>query len=178
MTSELTVRHALTGDAAAILDIYGPIVAATPISFEEVPPTLAEIARRIDTSHEWLVAEEDARVCGYAYAGRFHPRPAYRWSVEVSIYLSESARGRGVGKLLLRALLDSLRKRGFVNAFAGTTLPNDASVSLFESFGFEKIAHQKEVGFKLGAWHDVGWWQLQLQEPPLVPLDPGSTNPA
>ena len=169
MTSGITVRPAEPEDAAATLAIYGPIVEKTPISFEEHAPSLEEMVERIDRSHVWLVAEDSGGVCGYAYAGRFHPRAAYRWSVEVSIYLAESARGRGVGRLLLSKLLDSLKDGGFVNAFAGTTLPNDASVALFESFGFEKIAHQKKVGFKLGAWHDVGWWQLHLVDPPERP---------
>jgi L-amino acid N-acyltransferase YncA len=115
------------------------------------------------------VAEDADGIAGYAYAARFHPRSAYRWSVEVSVYLAEDARGRGLGRRLIATLLERLRERGFVNAFAGTTLPNPASVALFESFGFRKIAHWDEVGFKLGSWHDVGWWQLKLQEPAVPP---------
>ena len=131
------------------------------------------MARRIRTSHIWLVAEVDSAVRGYAYAAPFHRRPAYRWSTEVSIYLADDATGKGIGKQLLRELVDKLVGRGFVNAFAGTTLPNPASIALFESFGFEKIAHQRNVGFKLGAWHDVGWWQLQLRDAAVPPPDLG-----
>ena len=127
------------------------------------------MAVRIESSLLWLVAEEDSSIQGYAYADAFHPRAAYRWSTEVSIYLADGGRGRGLGKLLLSQLLDGLREAGFVNAFAGTTLPNPASVALFESFNFEKIAHQKKVGYKLGAWHDVGWWQLHLTDPSTPP---------
>lgn len=163
-TSVLT-RLASPGDAQDILDIYTPFVTDSATSFEEEPPSAQEMSERITGSHVWVVAEDAGRICGYAYATRFHPRAAYRWSVEVSIYLSSEVQGRGVGKLLLQDLLDRLVDRGFVNAFAGTTLPNARSIALFESFGFEKIAHQKNVGFKHAAWHDVGWWQLQLQEP-------------
>jgi L-amino acid N-acyltransferase YncA len=165
----VTIRTASPEDARDVLAIYAPYVMGTAISFEEKPPTPNEMAARIQSSNLWLIAEEDSRISGYAYATKFHPRPAYRWSNEVSIYLVDGARGRGLGRRLLRELLEGLRARGFVNAFAGTTLPNPASVALFESFGFEKVAHQKKVGFKLGAWHDVGWWQLQLRDPPTPP---------
>jgi L-amino acid N-acyltransferase YncA len=165
----IRIRTASPKDADDILAIYAPYIARTAISFEEQPPSVDEMASRIENSHLWLVAEEDSRITGFAYATRFHPRPAYRWSTEVSIYLADGARGRGLGSRLLRELLDGLRARGFVNAFAGTTLPNPASVALFESFGFEKVAHQRKVGFKLGAWHDVGWWQLHLRDPRAPP---------
>lgn len=106
---------------------------------------------------------------GYAYASRFHPRSAYRWSAEVSVYLAAEARGQGLGRQLVEELLGRLRELGFVNAFAGTALPNRASVRLFESLGFEKIGHWARVGFKHGAWHDVGWWQLHIREPTIPP---------
>lgn len=127
------------------------------------------MVERISHSHAWIVGEEASGVGGYAYAAPFHPRPSYRWSVEVCIYLSPHAQGRGLGRALLTQLLGQLRSAGFVSAFAGTTLPNPRSVALFESFGFVKIAHQHNVGFKLAAWHDVGWWQLELQEPTTPP---------
>jgi len=152
--------------------IYAPIVTGTAISLEEESPAPKEIVKRMGSSHVWLVAEDGGEVVGYAYATRFHPRSAYRWSCEASIYIAELARGCGVGTRLLRALLERLVELGFVNAFAGITLPNVASVALFESFGFEKIAHWRQVGFKLGRWHDVGWWQLQLRQPPTPPPEP------
>ena len=133
-----------------------------------------EMAERIESGHLWLVAEDRTEILGYAYAAPFHRRPSYRWSVEVSIYLAEPATGRGVGKLLLSQLLDQLKARGFVNAFAGTTLPNARSFALFEAFGFKRVAHQEKVGFKLGAWHDVVWMQLQLQERTVPPPELGS----
>ena len=145
------------------------------MTFETEVPTQDEFAARIESAHAWLVAEVDERVTGYAYASRFHPRAAYRWSAEVSIYLGETSRGRGLGRTLLRALLDEVTDRGFVNAFGGIALPNDASVSLFESEGFRRIALQEQVGYKLWAWHDVGWWQKKLRDPPIPPpeISPG-----
>ena len=166
------IRAATSDDTRAILGIYTPFVVETAVSFEEEPPSESEMADRIARSHAWLVGEDASGVCGYVYAAPFHPRPAYRWSVEVSIYLSPRAQGRGLGRALLTELLDQLRSTGFVNAFAGTTLPNPRSIALFESYGFAKIAHQHKVGFKLGAWHDVGWWQLQVQEPTTPPPRP------
>lgn len=163
------IRPAATDDVQNILDVYTPYVTESATSFEEEPPSIKEMGERITRSHVWLVAEDADHTLGYAYATRFHPRAAYRWSVQVSIYLVPEAQGRGVGKLLLRELLDRLVAYGFVNAFAGTTLPNARSIALFESFGFEKIGHQRNVGFKHGGWHDVGWWQLQLQEPSSPP---------
>lgn len=163
------VRPARSGDVEDIQAIYGPIVEETIISFETDVPSAAELLERIHRSHEWLVYERGGRVVAYAYAAPFHPRAAYKWSVEVSIYVAPDARGTGVGKTLLADLLARLSERGFVNVFAGIALPNPASVALFESIGFEMIAHQKKVGFKLGAWHDVAWWQRQLRDPSIPP---------
>ena len=166
---KVSIRPASVDDARGILDVYAPFVTETVVSFEEEPPSIQEMAERVAQSHAWLVAAAPSRVYGYAYATPFHPRAAYRWSVEVSVYLAPDAHGRGVGKQLLRELLDRLGSLGFVNAFAGTTLPNPASVGLFEGFGFKQIALQEKAGFKLGAWHDVGWWQLRLQDPSVPP---------
>jgi phosphinothricin acetyltransferase len=165
------IREAAPADAAAIAAIYAPLVTDTVISFEEEPPSAQEITERMAASHVWLVAEEDDHVVGYAYAAQFHPRAAYRWSTEASIYLGPEARGRGIGKDLLAELLERLKSMGFVNVFGGTALPNPASERLLESFGFKKVAHWEHVGFKLGAWHDVSWRQLTLQEPTVPPPD-------
>lgn len=168
MAGDVTIRNATPEDVDTIVAIYEPMVTETAISFEEAVPSPPEMRRRLDRSLLWLVAEEAEAVIGYAYAAPFHERSAYRWSAEVSIYLSEKARGRGIGRLLVGKVLDRLRETGYVNAFAGVALPNESSVRLFESFGFVKIAHQSNVGFKLGRWHDVAWWQLELR-PPTVP---------
>jgi L-amino acid N-acyltransferase YncA len=169
------IRSATRRDAPAILSIYAPAVLTTAASFELDPPDEPEMQARIATTLEsfpWLVLEDGGRVAAYAYAGRFHARPAYRWSVEVSVYVDANHRGRGAGKALLRSLLRELDRCGFVNAFAGVTLPNPSSVRLFEGLGFEQVAHYRDVGFKLGAWRDVGWWQKRLRDPPGSPSEP------
>lgn len=168
----MTIRDATADDAAAIAAIYAPLVTDSIVSFEEDPPSAEEMADRIAASHVWLVAENDGEVVGYAYGARFHPRAAYRWSTEASIYLAPEARGRGTGKRLVAELLVRLKAMGFVNVFGGTSLPNPASERLLESFGFKKVAHWEHVGFKLDAWHDVSWRQLTLQEPTVPPPEP------
>lgn len=165
------IRSARPADVEEIRAIYAPIVEETIISFETEVPSTAELLARIRKSHEWLVYERDGTVVAYAYAAAFHPRAAYKWSVEVSIYVAPNARGSGLGKALLAELVARLSERGFVNVFAGIALPNPPSVALFEAFGFEKIAHQRKVGFKLGSWHDVGWWQLQCRDASVPPPD-------
>ena len=111
------IRQATPADAAAIAAIYAPMVRDTIISFEEEPPSAEEMAERIVASHLWLAAEEDGRVVGYVYAAPFHPRAAYRWATEVSIYLAPEAQGRGIGRELFGTLLGRLREMGFVQAF-------------------------------------------------------------
>jgi len=164
--SELTIRDAdPSRDAAACAAIYAPHVEGSAVSFEERAPDAAELGARIErygTSHAWLVAEREGEIVGYAYAAAFNERPAYRWSAGVSVYVAEGARGQGVGRALYEALFERLRERGFRMACAGITLPNEASEGLHKSLGFEQSGLNREIGFKEGAWHDVGWYQLEL----------------
>ena len=121
----------------------------------------------------WLVAtDEHGRVVGYAYAGRHRERAAYRWSVDISAYIDPAWQGRGVGRRLYDALLAILRRQGFVNAFAGITLPNPASVALHEAIGMRRVGVFERVGYKSGAWHDVAWYGMRLVEPPDPPSEP------
>src|SRR5215213_5985064 len=163
---EPTIRDADSQrDAVACAEIYAPHVEDGPVSFEERAPDAAEMAARIERygrSHAWLVAEREGRVVGYAYATAFNERPAYRWSTSVSVYVAEDARGAGVGRALYEALFDRLRERGFRMACAGITLPNEASCGLHGSLGFELVGVNREIGWKQGAWHAVGWYQLEL----------------
>jgi L-amino acid N-acyltransferase YncA len=162
------IRLATPEDAARIQAIYAPYCESTVISFEEEPPTVEEIRSRMDQAGErypWLVAEEDGVVTGYAYAAPHRARAAYRWSCDVSIYLEHGARGKGTGRALYMELLPLLARQGFVNAHAGIALPNAASVALHESSGFTQVALYPHVGWKLGQWWDVGWWQLALASP-------------
>ncbi len=163
-------------DAAACAEIYAPHVEGSVVSFEERAPGAEEMAARIErygASHAWLVAERGGEVVGYAYATAFNERPAYRWSTFVSVYIAEDARGQGLGRALYEALFARLRERGFRMACAGITLPNEASVALHEHLGFELVGVNREIGWKHGAWHDVGWYQLGLtpagEGPPLEP---------
>jgi L-amino acid N-acyltransferase YncA len=163
-------------DAAACAVIYAPHVEDSPVSFEERAPEAAEMAARIDrygARYAWLVAEREGEVVGYAYATPFNERPAYRWSTSVSVYVADAACGEGVGRALYSALFDRLRERGFRMACAGITLPNEASCGLHESLGFELVGVNREIGWKQGAWRDVGWYQLELSSPPTgPPLEP------
>lgn len=167
-------------DSAACAAIYAPFVEEGPTSFEEKPPSAAEMAERIrqtSAAHPWLVAEEDGDVVGYAYACPHRSRPAYRWSVDVSVYIAPSHQGQGYGRRLYEELFERLRDQGFRVACAGITLPNGPSVALHERLGFEPVGVYKGIGWKAGAWRDVGWWQLELApaggETPPEPSSPG-----
>jgi len=169
----MRVREATEHDAACCAAIYAPYVTGSVISFELEPPSEAEMAARIAAAHDWLVLEDDAgRIAGYAYAGPFAPRAAYRWATEVSVYLDRAFRRRGGGRMLYETLLPRLAARGFRMAIAGMTLPNDASVGLHRALGFQPVGTYRRIGYKDGAWHDVAWTQLELipgDEPPAEP---------
>jgi len=162
------IRLATPDDAAAIADIYRPYVRDTAISFETEAPSVAEMAERIEQTlrkYPWFVHEDGGHVLGYAYAGPFRSRCAYSWTVESSVYVRQGCHGQGVGRRLYLALLETLKRQGAVNVIGAIGLPNEASVRLHENVGFVKVAHLKDIGFKLGRWWDVGYWELQLQKP-------------
>lgn len=159
------VRPVADADAAACAEIYRPYVLDTVITFETEPPTAQEMAARIAAAgvmYEWLVCEVDEDVAGYAYAHQFNPRAAYQWSAETSIYMARDRLRLGGGRMLYAELLSRLARRGFRRAFAGIAQPNQASIAFHESFGFRPVGRYQRVGWKLGAWHDVQWWQLDL----------------
>ena len=167
------IRIAHADDAAILAAIYQPYVERTWISFEETAPSASDMLAKYLTGREhypWLIAEHDGEVAGYAYGSVHRGRPAYRWSVETTIYLREDAHGLGLGKRLYGALIETLRKQGFRSAFAGIALPNPASVALHASLGFEPIGIFPAVGFKLGAWRDVAWSRLNLTNEGDAPL--------
>lgn len=165
----MLIRHAqpdANTDGAACAAIYAPFVEHTGISFETTPPDATEFARRIEdlaATHAFLVAEDVQGVAGFAYGAPHRERAAYRWATEVSVYIDKRAQRRGIGRALYGRLLPLLAERGLWTALAGVALPNPASVALHEACGFTPIGVYHQIGFKLGRWFDVGWWELALQ---------------
>jgi L-amino acid N-acyltransferase YncA len=172
----MKLRAATVGDAAALCELYGPYVSGSAISFETEPPDEAEMRRRIADgggAYPWLVAEDEGgAILGYAYATAFRSRPAYRFAVETTVYVRSGEHGRGIGARLYAPLLEALEAQGFTQAVAAITLPNEASVKLHERFGFRRAGTYRQVGYKLGAWHDVGLWQRPLATPHDPPNEP------
>jgi phosphinothricin acetyltransferase len=161
------IRGVKTSDAASIAEIYNQYVESSIVTFEEEPVTAVDIARRIDdvrsASLPWLVAEKGNRMAGYAYASRWRTRSAYRFSTEITAYVTPESVGRGIGSNLYSQIIPLLRTQHVHAVMGGIALPNDASVALHENFGFRKVAHFEQVGFKFGRWIDVGYWQLLLE---------------
>jgi L-amino acid N-acyltransferase YncA len=168
------IRIAEARDARNVAEIYRPYVEETAITFEEEAPSTAEMESRmakVGAMYPWLVAEETdadgvhSKVLGYAYASKYRERAAYRWSLESSIYVERESRGRGLGGALYGALIPILREMGIEGLYGVVTLPNPASLALHARFGFEPLCTFAKVGYKRGAWHDVGWTVLRLRGP-------------
>jgi len=172
----MRIRRATADDAAAAAAIYAPYVTGTVVSFETEAPDAEEMARRmaeVGDLYPWLVAcEEEGPVVGYAYACAFRTRPAYRFTVETTVYIADSAHRRGIGTLLYRALLPVLEAQGFAQAIAAITLPNEASARLHEGLGFHQVGTYEKVGFKFREWRSVGLWQRQLLRLSTRPEEP------
>lgn len=169
------IRLATEQDAEQTLAIYAPLVTNTNRSFELEPPTISDMRQRIMRTLDrmpWLSCEIDQHIAGYAYANPHRVRAAYQWSAEVSVYVAETALRRSVGRALYTSLLNILKLQGFYNAFAGISLPNPPAIGLHESLGFEKIGVYRAVAYKHESWHNVGWWQKELQEHPDNPAPP------
>ena len=171
----MRIRRATADDAAAIASIYAPYVEGSVVSFETEAPDAAEMARRIEAvgdDYPWLVACEDEAMIGYAYGCAFRSRPAYRFSVETTVYLIHGAQGRGTGSALYRKLLALLEAQGFTQAIGAITIPNEASIGLHEALGFVRAGVYEKVGFKLGDWRSVGLWQRPLAPMAAQPEEP------
>lgn len=161
----LHIRDALASDGAAIAALYAPFVTDSWVSFETEAPDAKEMAGRISRygqSHGWLVAERDGRIIGYAYASPHRVRAAYATSADIAVYIAPGEQGQGVGRALYTALFDRLRERSIHAVFAGIALPNAGSIGLHEAMGMTPVGIYRQVGWKLGAWRDVGWWQRLL----------------
>jgi L-amino acid N-acyltransferase YncA len=171
----MKVRAATADDAAAIASLYAPYVAGSIVSFETQPPDPDEMARRIAAAgglYPWFVACDGAELAGFAYACAFRTRPAYRFTVETTVYVADGAHRRGIGTLLYRTLLPVLEAQGFAQAIAAITLPNEASVRLHEALGFSQIGTYEKVGFKFREWRSVGLWQRALAKLSTRPEEP------
>lgn len=162
----MLIRLANSVDAEALAAIYAPYCTSSIISFEEVAPTASEMAQRLHKilpRYPWLVLEEE-RIAGYAYAGPHRERAAYRWAVDVTVYVHSDFHRRGVGTALYVALFAVLTAQGYHRAYAGVALPNPGSTGLHEAMGFEVVGDYRQVGWKLGGWHDVRWYQRTLRD--------------
>lgn len=171
----MTLRTATPADAAAVRAIYAPHVTEGHGSFETDVPSAEEMTARIGRTlarFPWLIAADARAVLGYAYATEHRSRAAYGWCVEVSVYVHPEAQRRGVGRALYAALHALLAAQGLVNAYAGIALPNPPSVALHEALGYTPVGVYRGVGFKAGAWRDVGWWHRLLTAPPSDPAWP------
>lgn len=175
--TRVAIRPATPDDAAAIAAIYRPYVERGTVSFETEAPDADAIARRMASSgglYPWLVATkgEGGAVLGYAYAAAFRDRPAYRYTIETTVYLQAGTQGRGNGRQLYDALIDTVRAQGFTHAIGVIALPNDHSIRLHESVGFRRAGFFREAGYKDGRWIDVGYWHCDLNEATIPPLEP------
>lgn len=172
----MTIRLATPDDAAAIAEIYAPYVTGTAVSFETDPPDAAAIRTRMgagDGLYPWLVCcEADGAIAGYAYATQFRPRPAYRFTVEATVYVREGRHGRGIGAGLYEKPFALLTRQGFTQAIAAITLPNEASIRLHRAQGFIEAGVYRDVGYKFGEWRSVAIWQR-----PLAPAADDSLEP-
>jgi L-amino acid N-acyltransferase YncA len=161
----LIIRPATPDDAPACAAIYKAFVTDGWVSFELTPPDAKEMASRIadySRAHDWLIADVGGSVAGYAYGSPHRTREAYQSSCDVAIYVDSRFSRQGIGRALYDKLLPSLKARGYHAAFAGIALPNPASIALHEASGFTPVGVYREVGWKMAAWRDVGWWQRLL----------------
>lgn len=170
------IRLANEKDAAGILAIYAPYIQNTSFTFETELPSIEAFAEKINTyliNWPWLVCETDGIIAGYAYATRYRERVAYQWCTESSVYIHDNYLRAGIARALYTALFEILKRQGFRNVYAVINLPNDRSVAFHESCGFKYFATYEKVGYKLGKWKNVGWWQLSIndyEDEPATPI--------
>ncbi|MEO9532652.1 MAG: arsinothricin resistance N-acetyltransferase ArsN1 family B [Crocinitomicaceae bacterium] len=159
------IRKATPADAEQIVDIYNYYVKTSTVTFETTLVTVEDFRQRILDilkTYPYLVFEEEGKILGYAYAGIFRTRVAYRFSSEASVYIHKDHFKKGIASQLYTQLLAEMKAQGLKSAIGGITLPNEGSVILHEKFGFKKVAHFEKVGYKFDQWLDVGFWQLMF----------------
>jgi len=173
------IRHVELKDASAILDIYKPYIETTSITFETNTPSVEDFTARIKTNTEkypWLVAEDEGKIIGYAYASKHRDRDAYQWCVESSVYVLEQYHHSGIASQLYLQLFELLTQSGFINVYAGITLPNPKSFSFHKKRGFEEIGVYRNIGYKSGKWHDVVWMVKVINDHITDPSAPKKFN--
>jgi len=166
------IRFATPGDAAEILKIYAPYITDNSVSFETEIPTIEAFTERMENiinNYPYFVYEVDGRIAGYVYASKHRERAAYKYSVDVAVYIAPEYKRQGIGKILYNKLFELLKNKGIYTAYAGITLPNEASVRLHKSLGFTEVGTYKNVGYKLGKWRDVAWFEKLIREYDILP---------
>jgi len=161
------IRQVQDKDVKAICDIYNFYIENTIISFEEKPITQKEMEERIHTTREhypWLVYEKEGQILGYAYVGKWKERAAYRYTVEDALYVRYDVLGQGIGRALLESLMEEIKKLDVRVVMGVIALPNERSIRLHEYYGFKKAGQFTNVGYKMGRWIDVGYWELQIKK--------------
>ncbi len=179
MMANKVLRLANEADCNSILEIYGPFIVNTIISFECEVPTVTDFGKRmaeIQKKYPWIICEEDTNIVGYAYASQFNKRAAYDWSIDFSIYIKSQYHGKKIGKALYFALFELVKLQGYYNAYAGIALPNEKSERFHQSFGFKPVGIYHNVGYKFDDWHDVKWFELKIQEYSISPRRPQGIN--
>lgn len=175
MKDEFSIRLITENEAEQVLEIYKPFVLHSSITFEYDVPSREEFSQRIRTTivkYPWLVCLYGNKITGYSYAGVHRYRSAYQWSCESTVYLLPEFHRKGIARILYETLFSLLRAQGYVNVYAGITLPNEKSVGFHQSIGFKEIGIYEKIGYKFGKWHDVEWFQFQLQEHNYDPSSP------
>ena len=161
------IKLAKPSDASEILNIYAPYIINTNITFELEVPTVVNFAKRIEQYLQeapWLIYEKNGLIAGYAYASPHRGRAAYQWNREVSVYVHDAYKRQGIAKRLYTTLFELLQLQGYTNALAGIVQPNEASVAFHKRLGFQLVGTYNKIGYKLGAWHPVSWYELALQQ--------------
>jgi L-amino acid N-acyltransferase YncA len=175
MAAKYKIRFISLNDAQATLEIYKPYVLNTYITFEYDVPTLEDWKNKIEKitlKYPWLVCEHEGEIAGYAYGSMHRDRTAYQWSPESTVYISEKYHRKGIARALYQRLFAIMKLQGYVNVYAGVSMPNVKSEEFHKALGFTELGTFKNIGYKLGAWHDTKWFQLQLSEHGLNPPPP------
>ena len=175
MKNHFSIRLISENDAREVLEIYNPYVLNTIVSFEYEPPSEDEFLLRIQNNiseYPWLVCLYGNKIIGYAYASKHRYRTAYQWSCESTVYLLTEYHRKGIALILYKTLFSILKIQGYFNVYAGVSLPNEKSVGFHQSVGFKKVGIYKKVGYKFNKWHDVEWFQFQLQKHSVNPMTP------